>query len=1124
MKKNCSSDGLLGYRAIRKKIILRMKLVAVLICIIGLTGSYASYSQQTKLNLNVKNKMVKDVLKLIEDQSDFSFMYNASKINVYREINLVAQKSSIEDILKEIFAGEDVSFKIIDRNIIISSNSETYKNDQQQKSVSGIVTDSSGASLPGVSVVVKGTTNGTITDVNGKFTIPNVPANGTLQFSFVGMKTQEISISGKATINVILAEETVGIDEVVAIGYGTQKKADVTGAVAVVKPEKMQGINQSLSHALQGQLSGVTVIQNSGEPGGGVQIRVRGTGSINDNSPLYIVDGMIGSISGLNPSDIENISVLKDAASAAIYGSRGANGVVIVTTKKGKRGEKTVFSYNTSQGIQVAWKMPNSLTAEQRNMIHTEALTNDGTAESESIWDYYKNSDNAVTRTNWFKEVFRPGYVSTHDLSIQGGSQRSNYLFSLGYLNDQGIIKVSNYKRYNIRFNSQHEIIKNLTFGENFSVVLSNTQSVEQGGYDGVLVGALFNMRNTPVWQDKENKIYGLPKGDFPNPVASLNSKDYNNKGYGLQGNGYLEYKFLNMFTLKTDFGYTLGLGKQKNFVAAAENGGRGLDKSTLFEYYSTNDTWVWNNTLSFDKFFDKHHFAALAGMSMEYGLSEWTKTGTAQGFSVTDSDLQYFNNASSFPSHETGSADDYSMLSYFGRASYEYADKYLFAANIRADGSSKFPEDKRWGIFPSFSGGWRISNEPFFGNLKNVINELKIRGSWGQLGNDKISNYQYYTTLTTVGSPTLNGDIFTAYAQNGFANTSIKWEVTTQTDLGADFKLLNNKIGLSVDYFDKETSDILVQVPLVSSLGVGTAPYSNAGKVSNKGFDMDLSYRNRIGEFKYEISANISHVKNELKTLGITGRTEMFSASYKNYDVGRIAEGEPIGHFYVLNALGLFQSQAEVDSYVSSSTGKKIQPYAQAGDIKFEDRNGDGVIGADDRFNAGSSFPKLNYSLNFNSDYKGFDFSMQWVASQGNKIFNGLTLGEKLMIGTDYNNGTQILDRWTPTHTNTSVPRVSVKDKNNNASYSTLYIEDGSFVRLKYVTFGYTFDNKVFNNKISKLRVYLTCQNLLTFTKYDGFDPEVGTDGSFGSNIYGIDKGIYPQAKSFIFGVNLDF
>ncbi len=1116
--------GLLCCSPIRK--ILRIMKLSVFLFLLSFVQVLAnnSYAQKTKLSIDLKNTSIETVLLDIENQSTFKFIYNKEKVDVDSRVNIQVKDRTINETLDALFEGKNLKYTFFGNQVILTTTDSDVSQNQRQKSVSGKVTDTGGISLPGVSVAVKGTTTGNITDSDGKYTLPNIADNATLIFSFVGMKSQEVPVRGQSIINVTLQEESIGIDEVVAIGYGTQKKADVTGAVAVVKPEKMQGINQSLSHALQGQLSGVTVIQNSGEPGGGVQIRVRGTGSINDNSPLYIVDGMIGSISGLNPSDIENISVLKDAASAAIYGSRGANGVVIVTTKKGKRGEKTVFSYNTSQGVQVAWKMPASLTAEQRNMIHTEALTNDGTAESESIWDYYKNPDNAVTRTNWFKEVFRPGYVSSHDLSIQGGSQRSNYLFSLGYLNDQGIIKVSNYKRYNIRFNSQHEIIKNLTFGENFSVVLSNTQSVEQGGYDGVLVGSLFNMRNTPVWENKENKVYGLPKGDFPNPVASLNSKDFNNKGYGLQGNGYLEYKFMNMFTLKTDFGYTLGLGKQKNFVATAENGGRGLDKSTLFELYSTNDTWVWNNTLSFDKLINKHHFAALAGMSMEYGLSEWTKTGTVQGFSVTDSDLQYFNNASSFPNHETGSADDYSMLSYFGRASYEYADKYLFAANIRADGSSKFPEDKRWGVFPSFSGGWRISNEPFFGSLKNTINELKIRGSWGQLGNDKISNYQYYTTLTTVGSPTLNGDIFTAYAQNGFANTSIKWEVTTQTDLGADFKLLNNKISLSVDYFDKQTSDILVQVPLVSSLGVGTAPYSNAGKVSNKGFDMDLSYRNRVGEFKYEISANVSHVKNELKTLGITGRTEMFSGGYKNYDVGRIAEGEPIGHFYVLNALGLFQSQTEVDNYISPSTGKKIQPYAQAGDIKFEDRNGDGVIGADDRFNAGSSFPKLNYSMNFNSDYKGFDFSMQWVASQGNKIFNGLTLGEKLMVGTDYNNGTQILDRWTPTHTNTSVPRVSVKDKNNNASYSTLYIEDGSFVRLKYITFGYTFDNKLFNNKISKLRVYLTCQNLLTFTKYDGFDPEVGTDSSFGSNMYGIDKGIYPQAKSFIFGINLDF
>jgi TonB-linked SusC/RagA family outer membrane protein len=988
--------------------------------------------------------------------------------------------------------------------------------------VSGKVTDMNGEALPGVTVIIKGTANGTTTDNEGKYSLSNVPENAILGFSFVGMVSQEIPVAGKTTINVVMQEASISLQEVVAIGYGTQKKSDLTGSVAVLKPEKLQGFNQSLSHAMQGQIAGLTVMQNSGEPGSGVQLRIRGAGSINDNNPLYVVDGIIGSISDLNPADIESISVLKDAASAAIYGSRGANGVVIVTTKKGTRGQKTLISFNTSQGIQGAWRKPASLNAEQRNLIHTEALTNDGTAQTEAIWNYYKDPANAITRTNWFDEVLRPGYISTNDLSIQGGSQKSNYLFSFGFLNDDGIVKVSNYKRYNIRFNSQHEIVKNLTFGENFSLVLADKQSIDQGGYDGVLVGALFNMANTPVWEDETAGIYGAPRGDFANPVASLNSKDFHSKGRSMQANGYLEYKFLDLFTLKTDFGYRFGFDKSKSFVAEAINGGRGLDKSWLNEGFYLYQNWLWNNTLSFDKRLGKHHIAGLAGMSMEYLLSEATSGETAQGFSVTVPDLRYYNNASNYIGHISGWADDNSMMSYFGRVSYEFADKYLFAANIRADGSSKFAEANRWGIFPSVSGGWRISKENFFSGLSNVFSDMKIRASWGQLGNDKIPNYQYYSTLSTVGSPTLNGNMFAAYAQDGFANSSIKWEVTTQTDIGVDFAFLENKLSLSFDYFDKETSDILVQVPVVSSYGVGVAPFTNAGAVSNKGFDLELAYRNRDHEFKYGISANVSHVQNEVISL-VSGKTEMFSANYKNYEVGRIAEGEPIGHFYVLNALGIFQNQQEVDSYVSS-TGNKIQPYAQPGDIKFEDRNGDGAIGAGDRFNAGNSFPTLTFSLNLNAEYKGFDFSMLGIGSQGNKIFNGLTLGEKLMVGTDYNNGTQILDRWTSTNTNTNIPRVSVKDKNNNAAYSTHFIEDGSFTRLKYLTIGYTFDNEMFKEKITKLRIYLTCQNLLTFTKYTGFDPEVGSYGSFSNNIYGIDQGIYPQAKSIVFGINLSF
>ena len=1008
--------------------------------------------------------------------------------------------------------------------ILTKSDSEPTQN-QRQKTVSGKVTDSSGASLPGVSVVIKGTSTGNITDFDGKYTLPNVPANATLVFSFVGMKTQEIAVGNQTAINITLQEESIGIDEVVAVGYGTQKKADLTGSVASVTPAKLkEGISQSVSHALQGQVSGVTVIQNSGQPGGSVEIRIRGAGSINDNSPLYVVDGVIGGISGLNPADIESMSVLKDAASAAIYGSRGANGVVIVTTKKGKRNQKTSVSFNSSQGIQTAWKMPTSLDAVQRNMIHKEALTNDGTPATESIWNYYNDPNNAVTRTNWFKEVLQPAYISSQDLSIQGGGDGSNFLFSLAYLDNDGIVMGTNFKRYNIRFNSQHDIAKNLTFGENFSVILSDQKSADTGGdYDGILSAALFNMRNTPVWADQATQTYGTPTGDFPNPVASLNSKDMTQKNRGFGGNAYLEYKPFKFLTLKTDFGYNWNFAKNKNFTAIAVGGGRGLDKNTLNEVYATNSTWVWNNTLAYDRRVDKSHLSALAGMSMESGIYEWFASGTAKDFSNESPALRYFNNGGTYPDHASGSADDYALQSYFGRVSYEFADKYLFAANIRADGSSKFPENKRWGVFPSVSGGWRISNENFFSGLLGTISDLKLRASWGQLGNDKIPNYQYYSTVSTVESPTLGGNSYTAVAQNRYSNPNIQWEVTTQSDFGIDASFLNNHLSLTADYYDKETTDILVQVPLVSSLGVGIAPFRNAGQVSNKGFELGLTYNNRDNEFKYSVSANVAHVSNKLVTLGVAGDKEIFASNYKNVNVGRIAEGEPLGHFYVLNALGIFQSQNEVDGYVNTSGGK-IQPYAVPGDVKFEDRNHDGVIGANDRFDAGNSFPTFTGSLNFSGEYKGFDVSMLWIGNEGNKIFNGLKLGGVFMQGTSYNNSPEILDRWTPENKGNTVPRVTVKDLNSNKTFSTLYLEDGSFARLKYLTFGYTFDDKTFGKKISKLRVYLTCQNLITITKYTGFDPEVGSSGAFSNNMYGVDKGTYPQARSFILGLNLNF
>ncbi|WP_177181100.1 SusC/RagA family TonB-linked outer membrane protein [Parapedobacter koreensis] len=995
-----------------------------------------------------------------------------------------------------------------------------------QQTIAGRVIDASGTPLPSATVSIKNTSTQVRTDGDGRFSITAASPNAVLVVNYIGYEPLEVPASA-TFMTITLSERQTALDEVVVVGYGTQKRSDLTGAIATIDASEVnRGINQTVSHALQGQAPGVTVVQNSGEPGAGVEIRIRGAGSINDNSPLYVVDGIIGSIGNLNPADVESISVLKDAASAAIYGARGANGVVIVTTKKGTRNQKTTISLNTNQGIQQVWKKPESLSAEQMVLIHTEALTNDGTPASESIWDYYNNPQNSVTRTNWFDEVFRTAYNSTQDLSFAGGTDRSNFLFSLGNTNNNGVVNGTYYKRFNVRINSQHELFKNFSVGENIMLAVTTSKVAEfRGAYDGVLSSAYFNMRNIPVWQDEANEIYGAPSGDFPNPVASLDSRDNRNRGTDIRGNFYGEYKLLDFITLKSDFAYSFGQSKNKSFVAIAQNGGRGLNQNSLSEYFSNNDTWIWNNTVSWDKQLGGHHLSGIAGMSLERGKNEWTSSGTAQQFSIQDPNLRYFDNAGSFPNNVGGSADDYSLMSYFGRLSYAYGDRYLFTANIRRDGSSKFGPNNRWGTFPSVSAGWRLSNETFFESLRPIINEFKIRGSWGQLGNDKISNYQYYSTISSVGSPTLNGNIFTAVAQNRLSNQSIKWEVTSQTDVGVDIGLLDNRLSLAFDYYDKLTEDILVRVPLLASYGVSTAPFVNAGEVSNKGFEVSASYSSANNkDFTYRITGNVGHVKNELVSMGVSGSNALFLSNYKNTNVGRMAEGEPLGHFYVLHALGLFQSEAEVAAYTNAA-GNPIQPNAQPGDIKFEDINGDGVISADDRTIAGDSFPSLTYSANFAASYKGFDFDMMWIGSSGNEIFNGLTLGGKLMQGTSYNNGTDILNRWTPSNTGTDVPRVSVRDLNNNRAYSTFFIEDGSFLRMKYASLGYTFQNGRFlGDRISRLRLFFTAQNLITITDYSGFDPEVGADSGTSGNMYGVDRGTYPQAKSFIFGVNLNF
>ncbi len=995
--------------------------------------------------------------------------------------------------------------------------------------ISGTVTDGlSGDPLIGVNVVIAGTTTGVITDYNGNYTISVPDESALLEFSFIGYNKESVTVGTQSILDVILSPSIESLSEVVVVGYGTKTKTEITGSVASVAVDELNtGVNESVGNALQGRVTGVTVMQNSGSPGGGVEIRVRGNGSINDNSPLYVVDGLIvDDISTLNTADIDQMSVLKDAASAAIYGARGANGVVVITTKKGKRNEKVSVSFNTSHGVQSVWKLPTSLTAEERNTIHTEALTNDGTDASSSLWDYYNEEDNAVTRTDWFDEIFNTGYLSNSDLSLRGGSEKANYSFSLGYMNNKGTLEGTNFKRYNIRINTQFEPLKSLIIGENVSLVHSHQKYAQVASdYDGVLSAALFMFRDIPVYEDEENDVYGSPSGDFPNPVASLNVKNNHLKQYDATGNVYLEYEFFDIFTFRTDAGYHFNFYNKKEYTGVADGGGRGLDQSDLYQKDVTTNKYSWTNTLNGDKRIDKHHISGLVGMSIEHELQEYT-INEATDFTSDDVALQYFDNATTYSYNVEGSATDYSLMSYFGRLSYSYDNKYMMAGNIRADGSSRFASSNRWGVFPSASAGWMLSRESFFDGLDDYVSNAKIRLSWGQLGNDKIDDYQYYSTIDSdIGSPTLDGASYSAVAQNSIANSSIKWEVTTQTDLGIDLGFFNNKLLLGLDIFDKETSDMLVQVPLVSSMGVEEAPYKNVGKVSNKGYDLGITYQNKDNDFKYDVTVNFSQVKNELVSMGIEGSNEIFVSEYKNSYVGRMAEGEPIGHFYVKNALGIFKSEEEINSYVDDD-GNLIQPEAKPGDVKFEDVNGDGDINDDDRINGGSSFPDFTGSLNFSASYKGFDFNMLWSGSYGNKIFNGLKYGGVFMIGTDYNNSTEILDRWTEDNPDASLPRVTIDDDNNNKDYSTLYIEDGSYARMKYLTFGYTFsDNLITNSNISKLRLYVTMQNLITLTNYSGYDPEVGVDsGNDQANMFGVDKGTYPQAKAFIVGLNLNF
>lgn len=1100
-----------------KKLFRIMKLTTFLI-LFSVVCVFASetYSQTKKLNLNMKKASVKEVLSAIEDQSEFKFMYSGKIIDVKRQVVIYEENSKIEDALKSLFVGTDVEYTIKDRIIVLSasglSNNE-LSNIEQQKSVSGKVTDSSGSPLPGVSVVIKGSRTGTITDSNGKFSLSNLPDNATLQFSFVGMKTEDIPVDGKTTINLTMQDETIGIEEVVAIGYGTVRKSDMTGSISTISADKIiQGPATSVSRALQGKSAGVRVTQKTGRPGDEVIIRVRGGNSLSGgNDPLYVVDGFPVDRLGadFNPEDIASMEILKDASATAIYGSRGANGVVLITTKRGKEGKGEV-NYHGYYGVQSIRKKLDLLDKNQYVAMQNEIAAKDG-GTILSAGQIASLPDN-----NWQDLAYRNAMMQSHQLEASGGTQSARFFSSLNYMNQEGILKGSDYNRLGIRVNGDIQINKKLNVKSNigFTQTLDNNGNFAADGWGAIPFQAIAMPPTVPIFD--ESGKYTVFKGT---PWGGTNPAGYSQMAKNLTtynrviANTAVNYEFIKGLDLKITLGVDFNNATNDSYSKIGiSNGGPGTGEGS--KSMSKSYTVVNENIINYSKIINQNNrFSAMAGFSYQENVSDNISSGTYSGFVSDVFENNNLQSAKNTRPVSTGFSDS-KLLSYIGRFNYSFKERYLLTLTSRYDGSSKFGADNKYALFPSAALAWRMSEENFIKQFEWISN-LKVRASLGQAGNQAISPYQTLDRLTT-NVPVFGTVQKVGFVASGFSNQGLKWETTTQADLGLDLSILENRVGLVLDYYKKNTTDLLYNASLPPSSGYSSS-IRNVGEIENKGFEFELSYHNLKGEIIWNTSLNMSFNRSKVVDLG----TDNSGIPIQRID-SPIAGGnwfplflnESPSQLYGFVIDGIYQTDAEA----------AIEPGKKAGDYKTKDLKADGVINGDDQTLLTHLEPKFVIGMNNEISYKDFELSFLIVGTYGNDIVNEFNKYYTALGGT-WNVTKEAWDhRWTgPGSTGTYAAASShAPSYITFGSPSTLWVENGSYLKVKDIKLAYTIPSSVTKRiKIENVTVYVSGSNLITWTNYKHYDPEASWTSS---SVNGWDRGVYPSAKAVMGGIQVTF
>ena len=1018
------------------------------------------------------------------------------------------------------------------------------------KTVTGkVLSASDNEPLLGATVIVQGKQGGSVTDLDGNFSI-EANDGQTLVVSYIGFITQRVKVNGDNLV-IKLEEEANSLNDVVVIGYGVQKKKLVTGANINVKGDDIAKLNTSNPlQALQGQTPGMTIISQSGQPGSGLKVNIRGMGTINGSDPLYIIDGIRGDIASLNPADIESIDVLKDAASAAIYGSQSANGVVLITTKSGKEG-RAVVSFDGYVGWQNNPRSVKMLNAHEYMTILDEQAINSGKQPYD--WSAYKsiyNTDGSVIDTDWVDQMFRKNaQTGSYNIGVTGGSKTGNYALTLGYMNQEGIVggkDVSNYERYNFRVNSDWQVKPWLKIGEQVSFIYTKNRGVSVGNaYNNTLKGAFGMSPLVPVygknnykspylntkfmdWQDVQ--AMGNPYG-----LMMTNTNNENNAAR-FSANVYADAEWLKDLHFRTVVGYEYYSSDYRNFTPIYEfsDYSRNINQTRVSQNASHNHQLTWTNTLSYSWKWKAHSLNALVGTEayqfsgigvgagqgkLKSGFDDWSHAYISNGTASSPEDGL---SASGAPALQQR------MFSYFGRAGWNWKETYMFNATLRADASSKFARGNRWGYFPSVSAGWLVSNERFWKPVANVLDYFKLRVSWGQVGNQNIGDLMFVSPITTAGVYYLFGNQYGAAAQAPFygayesrlANEKVKWETSEQIDLGFDARAIDGRLNINFDWYYKTTKNWLVVAPILATAGTG-APYINGGDVKNTGVEVGLSWSDRIGkDLHYYVNVNGAYNHNEVGNIptedgiihGTDGNGQLYDNSTEFY---RASNGRPIGYFWGYKTAGVFQNQQDSNDWIASGNGV-LQSDVQPGDVKYYDIDHNGVINDADKVNLGNGMPDFTYGFTLGFDYKGFDFNVTANGMVGNDIVQAYrNVGTKPATYT-----TEVLSRWTGEGTSNKYPRVT--ENNINWQFSDLFIHDGSFLRVSNITLGYDFVKILKTQLFSQARLYFQIQNALTFTKYNGMDPEIG----YGVNSWasGIDLGYYPRPRTILVGVNLKF